>query len=114
MQPLPIRIAHEKLRWQQRLENFENAMARLSDACDQERYSDLERAGLIETFRPVSRMKDSIKDRHQGAIMDIIAANERVDRAVLSGSRAMGTNTATSDVDLVLFGDNLTFSDYAP
>ncbi len=32
---------------------------------------------------------------------------------MLFGLRAMGTNTARSNVDPVLFGDNLTFSDYA-
>ncbi len=37
-------------RWRQRLENFTRAMAQLRSACQQERYSELERAGLIQMF----------------------------------------------------------------
>lgn len=37
-------------RWRQRLENFGKALARLEAACAQERYSDLERAGLVQMF----------------------------------------------------------------
>ena len=37
-------------RWRQRLENFQKAMDRLRQACALESYSDLERAGLIQTF----------------------------------------------------------------
>lgn len=37
-------------RWRQRLENFGKALARLEAACAQERYSDLERAGLVRMF----------------------------------------------------------------
>ena len=37
-------------RWQQRLDNFGTALAQLTDACQRERYNDLERAGLIKTF----------------------------------------------------------------
>ena len=37
-------------RWQQRLSNFGTALAQLSNACELERYNDLERAGLIKTF----------------------------------------------------------------
>ena len=40
----------DEVRWRQRLESFATALARLNEACDQERYSDLERAGLIKTF----------------------------------------------------------------
>ena len=54
-----------------------------------------------------------LKDIHREAIVALIASNEKVERAVLFGSRAMGTNTVTSDVDLVLFGDQLTLTDQA-
>ncbi len=37
-------------RWQQRLDNFGTALAQLKNACERERYDDLERAGLIKTF----------------------------------------------------------------
>lgn len=58
-------------------------------------------------------MTDGLKDRHRAAITAAIAANEKVERAVLFGSRATGTNTATSDVDIALFGDRLTLTDQA-
>ena len=58
-------------------------------------------------------MNDGLKDRHRRAIIDILAAHPGVERAVLFGSRAMGTFTAASDVDIALFGDSLTLDDQA-
>ncbi len=58
-------------------------------------------------------MTDGLKDAHRAAIIATIATNERVERAVLFGSRATGTNTMSSDVDIVLFGDRLTLTDQA-
>ncbi len=58
-------------------------------------------------------MTDGLKDAHREAIIAVIAANDRVERAVLFGSRATGTNTVTSDVDIALFGDRLTWTDQA-
>ena len=58
-------------------------------------------------------MRDGLKDAHRDAIIAAIAANDRVERAVLFGSRATGTNTASSDVDIALFGDRLTLTDQA-
>ena len=58
-------------------------------------------------------MTDGLKDAHRKAIIAVIAANDRVDRAVLFGSRATATNTTTSDVDIALFGDRLTLTDQA-
>ena len=40
----------EEQRWKQRLDNFGVALAQLTNACNRERYDDLERAGLIKTF----------------------------------------------------------------
>ncbi len=40
----------DEIRWMQRLENFGNALSRLTEACEHDRYNDLERAGLIKTF----------------------------------------------------------------
>lgn len=40
----------DEIRWQQRLENFGKALARLETACNQDEYSDLERAGLVQMF----------------------------------------------------------------
>ena len=58
-------------------------------------------------------MTDGLKDRHRAAIIATIAANERVERAVLFGSRATGTHSASSDVDIALIGDGLTLTDHA-
>ena len=58
-------------------------------------------------------MTDGLKDSHRRAIIAVLSANERVERAVLFGSRATGTNTVTSDVDIALFGDRLTLTDKA-
>ena len=58
-------------------------------------------------------MTDGLKDAHREAIIATIAANDRVERAVLFGSRATGTNTVSSDVDIALFGDRLTLTDQA-
>ena len=58
-------------------------------------------------------MTDGLKDAHREAIIAVIAANDRVERAVLFGSRATGTNTVSSDVDIALYGDRLTLTDHA-
>lgn len=58
-------------------------------------------------------MSDGLKAKHRAAIIATLAANDRVERAVLFGSRAMGTNTITSDVDIALFGQQLTLTDQA-
>ncbi|MDE0048148.1 MAG: nucleotidyltransferase domain-containing protein [Rhodospirillales bacterium] len=56
-------------------------------------------------------MTDGLKERHRTAVIDIIAANARVERAVLFGSRATGSFRPASDVDVALFGDRLSTSD---
>jgi len=40
----------DEARWQQRLENFGRALARLESACNQDEYSELEQAGLVQMF----------------------------------------------------------------
>ena len=40
----------DERRWQQRLDTFGTSLARLTNACDRERYDYLELAGLIKTF----------------------------------------------------------------
>ena len=37
-------------RWRQRLASFGTALKRLDEACEQDSYSNLERAGLMQTF----------------------------------------------------------------
>ena len=58
-------------------------------------------------------MTDGLKDKHRKAIIEILSSSRRVERVVLFGSRAMGTFTATSDVDIALFGRDLTLTDHA-
>ena len=58
-------------------------------------------------------MTDGLKDAHRDAIVNILRSYERVERAVLFGSRAMETFTQGSDVDIALFGESLTTSDQA-
>ena len=58
-------------------------------------------------------MVDGLKEGHREAIIDILSANRRVERAVLFGSRAMETFTTTSDIDIALFGGHLTLIDKA-
>ena len=58
-------------------------------------------------------MIDGVKDSHRDAIVDVLAANEHVERAVLFGSRATETFTRSSDVDIALFGEALTITDLA-
>ena len=40
----------DEMRWKQRLESFGTALAQLDEACKQDSYTDLERAGLVKTF----------------------------------------------------------------
>ena len=56
-------------------------------------------------------MTDGLKDAHREAIIATLAANDHVERVVLFGSRATGTNTVSSDVDIALFGNRLTLTD---
>ena len=58
-------------------------------------------------------MTDGLKAKHRAAIINALAANDRVERAVLFGSRATATYTSASDVDIALFGDRLTLTDQA-
>jgi type I restriction enzyme S subunit len=58
-------------------------------------------------------MTDGLKPEYRRAIIETLSANPKVERIVLFGSRAMGTFTPTSDIDLALFGDDLTLSDQA-
>ena len=58
-------------------------------------------------------MIDGLKDEHRTALIGVLSANEGVERVVLFGSRATQTHSATSDIDIALFGNNLTRTDLA-
>ncbi len=40
----------DEIRWRQRLENFDKALTKLNDACRKNEYTELELAGLVQTF----------------------------------------------------------------
>ena len=58
-------------------------------------------------------MNDGLTPQYREMIRQILAKVTRVDRAVLFGSRAMGTFGRASDVDLALEGQNLGLTDLA-
>jgi len=56
---------------------------------------------------------DGLKSSYKQSIINAITLNHRVKKIVLFGSRATGMFTASSDIDLVLHGEELTFDDLA-
>ncbi|MBI5526703.1 MAG: restriction endonuclease subunit S, partial [Deltaproteobacteria bacterium] len=56
-------------------------------------------------------MNDGLKAGHRRAILEILRAHPGVEKTVLFGSRAMGTFTPESDVDICLYGESLTLTD---
>ena len=58
-------------------------------------------------------MTDGLERQDREIIIDILSSNEKVERAVLYGSRVLGTFRPASDIDIALFDDSLTFSDIA-
>ncbi len=58
-------------------------------------------------------MNDGLKDKYKREIIGIISKCDKVKKIVLFGSRALGTFRDSSDIDLVLYGENLTFKEQA-
>lgn len=58
-------------------------------------------------------MNDGLKASDRLAIIDILRSHQAIEKAVLFGSRAMGTFTPESDIDICLYGDTLTLTDQA-
>ena len=58
-------------------------------------------------------MNDGLTPQYREMIRQILAKVACVDRAVLFGSRAMGTAGRASDIDLALEGQSLDLSDLA-
>ena len=58
-------------------------------------------------------MNDGIKTAHREALIDILAANPKVEQVVLFGSRALGNYRPNSDIDLALYGKALSLDDLA-
>ena len=58
-------------------------------------------------------MTGGLKQEYCAALVDIFAAHPNLDGVVLFGSRATGTHSAESDVDLALFGQALSSAEHA-
>ncbi len=59
-------------------------------------------------------MRDAeVKPEYRRRIVEILAAHPKVERVVLFGSRAWGRPRPASDIDLALYGRNLTLADVA-
>jgi len=56
-------------------------------------------------------VNDGLKAKYREAIIGMLRANPRVKRAVLFGSRARGTYSPASDVDIALYGEELGLDD---
>jgi len=50
-------------------------------------------------------MSDGLQARHREQIINILLQCPNIRRAVLFGSRAMGSFSATSDIDIALYGE---------
>lgn len=57
-------------------------------------------------------MNDGLNDKTRHAILEVLKQHPKIERTILFGSRAMGTFTHTSDINLALYGD-LTLRDQA-
>ncbi|MFZ1731381.1 MAG: nucleotidyltransferase domain-containing protein [Bacteroidota bacterium] len=58
-------------------------------------------------------MNDGLSAIARRAIIDVLRTLPTLEKAVLFGSRAMGTFTPESDIDICLYGDTLTLTDQA-
>ncbi len=56
-------------------------------------------------------MEAGLSEKSLRTIANVVYSNERVQGAKIFGSRAIGTFHKGSDIDICLFGDDLTISD---
>lgn len=56
-------------------------------------------------------METGLSQKSLRAIADVVYSNARVQEAKIFGSRAIGTFLEGSDIDICLFGEELTISD---
>ena len=56
-------------------------------------------------------MKYGLTEKELKLIKDVLASNSKVEKALLFGSRAMGTHSYNSDIDILLVGKELTLRD---
>lgn len=55
-------------------------------------------------------MHYGLSDFQYDQIVKVFASNKEVDKVILYGSRAKGTQKPYSDIDITILGDNLNFS----
>ena len=55
-------------------------------------------------------MKYRLLEKQLKEITEIFASYQEIDEAILFGSRAKGTHKEASDVDIVIKGENVTYS----
>jgi len=65
----------------------------------------------MTAISPESRDRFGLKPHTISAIQRVFAKHPQLERAVLYGSRAKGNYRRSSDIDLTLFGDSLTYAD---
>ncbi len=58
-------------------------------------------------------MNAGLKPEYRRQIISILAANPKVERVILFGSRASGEAKSASDIDLALYGKQLSLADLA-
>ncbi len=58
-------------------------------------------------------MNDGLKDRYRNAIIDVLSRCQHLERAVLFGSRALGSYSATSDIDIAVYGKDISLVEQA-
>jgi predicted nucleotidyltransferase len=58
-------------------------------------------------------MDDGLKEQERARIREVLDSESKVRRAVIFGSRAMGTFRPSSDLDLALEGDAMHLADLA-
>jgi len=86
---------NDTIRWLQRLEHFETALAKLSDACQRDRYSELEMAGVIQFFVFSQELAwDTLKD-----LLYVEGIDAKTPRAVWREAHSAGF---VEDIDTAL------------
>jgi uncharacterized protein len=55
-------------------------------------------------------MKLGLSESHLGILIGALQSLPPICKAIVFGSRAMGTNSPVSDIDLAIFGDEVSFT----
>lgn len=86
---------NDAIRWLQRLEHFETALAKLTDACRRENYTELELAGVIQFFVFSQELAwNTLKD-----LLHVEGIDARTPRAVWREAHSAGF---VDDIDTAL------------